>query len=200
MDSQRAREEQQDVFEELVQRLAGHSRGRQRKGSRVCRLREGAGCGKLYDSFVLDRAVLTLCLLQCHIRFSSAHLASLMLEHFNTVPSTHMSPAYLSSTEQSATPPENLVLDASRRPIVAQLVEGERERLYWQNLPESTRRGARKSAGGPVALVKKRKAEQAEAQATEGQEDEIAKLVEQELVEVEKEQEQERPRKRPSKI
>lgn len=37
------------------------------------------------------------------------------------------------------------------------MLQGERERLYWQGLPEATRRGARKSAGGPVGIVKKGK-------------------------------------------
>lgn len=55
-------------------------------------------------------------------------------------------------------PPEGVTAnDPTRRPLVAQLLEGERERLYWQQLPESTRRDARKSAGGPVALVNKGK-------------------------------------------
>ena len=37
---------------------------------------------------------------------------------------------------------------------------GERERVYWQGLPEATRRGARKLAGeGPVGIVKKGKKE-----------------------------------------
>lgn len=53
----------------------------------------------------------------------------------------------------------------TRKPISIQLLSGERERLYWEALPETTRREARKFQGLDIAIVgqiknkKKRKEE-----------------------------------------
>lgn len=77
-----------------------------------------------------------------------------MHAHLTNSTCTHLAPLYISSPQSTATPPEDVEFDPTRRPLASQLLQGERERIYWQGLPESTRRGARKSAGGPVALVK----------------------------------------------
>lgn len=146
---------------------------------------------------ITERYILPL---QCHLRFSSSHLASLMLTHFTCTPSLHLSPTYISSSLSTSTPPIDVpAIDPSRRPIVAQLLEGTREIDYWRHLPEATRRGARKSAGGPVALVKsgsKRKAEEVEAEKSEGAEEVKTEQKEKE----ESEPVVARPRKKPTKL
>ncbi|ORY83002.1 hypothetical protein BCR35DRAFT_80467 [Leucosporidium creatinivorum] len=159
-------------------------------------LEEGSGRGVEFVDYEKGLDV-------CHVRFSSSHLASLMLDHFTNSTCTHLAPTYISSPQSTATPPEGIEHDPNRRPIAAQLLEGERERLYWQGLPESTRRGARKSAAGPVALVKERKRLD---ESTEGESDEerrrrLEEAEEQRKREREKANEEEkRPRKKPSKF
>ncbi|KAI5481340.1 hypothetical protein MNV49_004962 [Pseudohyphozyma bogoriensis] len=89
-----------------------------------------------------------------HLRFASAHLASLMHEHllanhlFQPTPSTIVPvnsepPSSASKNAMSTDPP---------KAITTQLLEGVRERLYWESLPEAARRSARKNAAGPVLL------------------------------------------------
>ncbi|KAK4048689.1 hypothetical protein OIV83_004659 [Microbotryomycetes sp. JL201] len=115
-------------------------------------LEEGSGTGVEFIDYEkgLDN---------CHVRFASAHLATLMHEHLTSNQCVQLASNYISSPALSSTPPEGVISDPGRRPLISQTLEGERERIYWQQLPESTRRGARKSAGGPVALVSKGKKE-----------------------------------------
>ncbi|KAM0789905.1 hypothetical protein ACM66B_006746 [Microbotryomycetes sp. NB124-2] len=115
-------------------------------------LEEGSGTGVEFVDYEkgLDN---------CHVRFASSHLATLSHEHFTANECVQLASNYISSPALSQTPPEGVNPDPTRRPLVSQILEGERERIYWQQLPESTRREARKSAGGPVALVSKGKKE-----------------------------------------
>ncbi|KAK4054043.1 hypothetical protein OIO90_003688 [Microbotryomycetes sp. JL221] len=118
-------------------------------------LEEGSGTGVEFIDYEkgLDN---------CHIRFASAHLAKLIFDHFNDNECFQLASNYISSPALSSTPPEGIDVEAQRsdrQRLVGQILEGERERIYWQQLPESTRRGARKNAGGPVALIEKGKKE-----------------------------------------
>lgn len=95
--------------------------------------------------------------LQCHVRCSNAQLASLLHDHLVSLPSLHLSPQVL--TPVGTLSPKSLAAaeNDSRRPLMSELLNGERERRYWSNVPESTRRNARKAAGGRVGLLKEPK-------------------------------------------
>lgn len=130
---------------------------------------------------------------QCHLRLSSSHLSSRLLSHFSSSPSTHLSPTYLSRSSPSASPdPEAPAPDPTRRPVAVQLLEGERERLYWEKLPESTRKLARKSAAGEGSMAQVRKRRKVDVV------EEVEKVLEEVLGEPEVVVE--RPRKKPSKF
>lgn len=68
----------------------------------------------------------------------------------------HLNSSSLAQTAPAViTPLDTLSPDPSDppRPVTSQLLEGTRERLYWENLPEATRRAARKAAAGPAAIA-----------------------------------------------
>ena len=139
---------------------------------------------------------------QCHLRFSSSHLAELMVKHFNESTCVHLAPNSISTPDGTSTPPSDIEEDPTRRPIKAELLEGERERIYWQGLPESTRRGARKSAGGPVALVKEKKRQHddgdVEPPRATGSDDERQRQAREEEERKRAQEEETRPRKKPT--
>ena len=91
---------------------------------------------------------------QCHLRFSSPALATVMHNHLTSTPSLHLSQTIL--TPASSLSPSSLAAatTASRRPLISTMLGGEEERRYWANVPEATRRVARKAAGAKVGLLK----------------------------------------------
>ncbi|KAG0653754.1 hypothetical protein C6P46_002230 [Rhodotorula mucilaginosa] len=91
---------------------------------------------------------------QCHLRFSSPALATVMHNHLSSTPSLHLSQTIL--TPASSLSPSSLAAatTASRRPLISTMLSGEEERRYWANVPEATRRVARKAAGAKVGLLK----------------------------------------------
>lgn len=110
-----------------------------------------------YHFEVLDR-LLTIhlfALIQCYMRFSSSHLSEIIISRLKSIPVYHLSPAFLSPSPPDSNP--------SHAPLIPQLLSGERERLYWEALPEITRTSARKMAGGAggeaVIVSKKRRRE-----------------------------------------
>ncbi|KAK4699881.1 hypothetical protein P7C70_g6373, partial [Phenoliferia sp. Uapishka_3] len=93
----------------------------------------------------------------CHLRLTSAHLASLIHCHFTSTPLVFTAQTILTPVSALPSSPSASV---NTRPIVSTILESTRERIYWENLPEATRRDARKSAAGPAAIAppaKKRK-------------------------------------------
>ncbi|KAL8277611.1 hypothetical protein RQP46_010043 [Phenoliferia psychrophenolica] len=91
----------------------------------------------------------------CHLRLASSHLASLIHGHFSSA-------ALVQTGSTELTPLSSAPVDPSDppRPLKSEILEGTRERLYWEGLPEATRKSARKAAGGPAAIAevgKKRK-------------------------------------------
>ncbi|BGP03911.1 hypothetical protein NBRC10513v2_007652 [Rhodotorula toruloides] len=116
-------------------------------GGLLEQLQEGSGKGIEFVDF--EKGLDT-----CHVRCSNAQLASLLHDHLVSLPSLHLSPQVLTPvgtlSPKSLTAAEN----DSRRPLMSELLSGERERRYWSNVPESTRRNARKAAGGRVGLLK----------------------------------------------
>lgn len=91
---------------------------------------------------------------QCHVRCSNAQLASLLHNHLVSLPSLHLSPQVLTPVGTLSPTSLQAAENDSRRPLVSERLHGERERRYWSNVPESTRRNARKAAGGRVGLLK----------------------------------------------
>ncbi|BGP28018.1 hypothetical protein JCM10295v2_007005 [Rhodotorula toruloides] len=116
-------------------------------GGLLEQLQEGSGKGIEFVDF--EKGLDT-----CHVRCSSSQLASLLHDHLVSLPSLHLSPQVL--TPVGALSPKSLTAaeNDSRRPLMSELLGSERERLYWANVPESTRRNARKAAGGRVGLLK----------------------------------------------
>ncbi|BGO96070.1 hypothetical protein NBRC10512_006014 [Rhodotorula toruloides] len=119
-------------------------------GGLLEQLQEGSGKGIEFVDF--EKGLDT-----CHVRCSNAQLASLLHDHLVSLPSLHLSPQVL--TPVGTLSPKSLAAaeNDSRRPLMSELLNGERERRYWSNVPESTRRNARKAAGGRVGLLKEPK-------------------------------------------
>lgn len=111
---------------------------------------------------------------QCYIRFSAPHLSTLLISHLTSRSVYHITPQRMytkpspdsgsdpdsdsdsdssSSSGSSSDSDDPAALAASRRPIIPTLLEGDRERVYWEQLPEAARKGARQSAGGGVELA-----------------------------------------------
>jgi len=106
---------------------------------------------------------------QSYIRFSAPHLSTLLLSHLAARDVFHVTPQQMytkpspdsdsdsdssSSSSSSGSDSDNpAALAATRRPIIATLLEGDRERAYWEQLPEAARKGARQSAGSGIELA-----------------------------------------------
>ncbi|KAM0751716.1 hypothetical protein T439DRAFT_324915 [Meredithblackwellia eburnea MCA 4105] len=88
----------------------------------------------------------------CHLRFSSSHLASRLNDHLNSTPLAHTAPAILTPFAEVDPSLANSASDPIH-PLTSQVLAGSRERLYWENLPEATRREARKFAAGPATVA-----------------------------------------------
>lgn len=80
----------------------------------------------------LTRSRLALFSFQCHLRLSTPSLASHLLNSLISIPVYHISP--------------------SEPPILAELVSGERERIYWMNIKESIRLDAVRIAALDVVV------------------------------------------------
>ncbi|GAA5937984.1 uncharacterized protein JCM15063_005431 [Sporobolomyces koalae] len=117
-------------------------------GKLLDQLQEGSGKGVEFVDY--EKGLDT-----CYVRYSSGPLASLTCSHFASTPTYHL-------TQPDFSPVSSLTSEAlskaqneeHRRPLMVELLQGERERQYWASLPESTRKSARMSAGGVVGLVK----------------------------------------------
>ncbi|GJN94169.1 hypothetical protein Rhopal_007243-T1 [Rhodotorula paludigena] len=90
----------------------------------------------------------------CYLRFSAPSLASLVQSHLLSAPSLHLAPTALSPVALLSPSSRTAAESDARRPLAVSLLEGEQERRYWANVPEATRRAARKAAGGKVGLLK----------------------------------------------
>ena len=71
-------------------------------------------------------------LLKCFLRVKSPREASTLVEHFNT----HL---LAQSTGLDA---DGVVPSVQTKPIVMELIEGKKEELYWEKVPEKARRQA----------------------------------------------------------
>lgn len=95
-------------------------------------------------------------------------MAKSILDHFNKhpttqpTPTTFHAPSFSPSSSSSESEDDNTSTakktkgnnyNHDAKPIIATLLEGERERIYWMKLPEIQRRNARNLAKGPVGLV-----------------------------------------------
>jgi hypothetical protein len=90
---------------------------------------------------------------QCHVRVADPAAADVLEGYF----ADNMLAQLAASDEQEAKPP------TSTKPIVVERVQGHKEELYWEKVPEKIRRAAvdkirigRDTAKGPV-LLKSRK-------------------------------------------
>ncbi|BGP35795.1 hypothetical protein JCM10296v2_007647 [Rhodotorula toruloides] len=116
-------------------------------GGLLEQLQEGSGKGIEFVDF--EKGLDT-----CHVRCSNAQLASLLHDHLVSLPSLHLSPQVLTPVGTLSPKSLRAAENDSRRPLMSELLSGERERRYWSKVPESTRRNARKAAGGRVGLLK----------------------------------------------
>ncbi|GAA5982846.1 hypothetical protein JCM10908_006808 [Rhodotorula pacifica] len=116
-------------------------------GALLDQLQEGSGKGVEFVDY--EKGLDT-----CHLRFSAPALARVMHEHLSSSPSLHLSQTIL--TPSASLSPSSLAAatTASRRPLISTMLSGEEERRYWANVPEATRRVARKAAGAKVGLLK----------------------------------------------
>ena len=73
---------------------------------------------------------------KCFLRIRSPREASALVEHFNA----HL---LAQSTGLDA---DGVVPSAQTRPIVMELIEGKKEELYWEKVPERARRQAIQNA------------------------------------------------------
>ncbi|GAA6020741.1 hypothetical protein JCM10207_002008 [Rhodosporidiobolus poonsookiae] len=113
-------------------------------------LQEGSGKGVEYVDYEKGTEV-------CYLRFASSPLCLLALSHITAVPSLHLTQTTLSPLSALSPSTLSTAETDARRPLVAELLQGEHERRYWAAVPEQTRRKARESAQGRVGLVKEPK-------------------------------------------
>lgn len=69
---------------------------------------------------------------KCFLRVRSPKEASTLVEHFNT----------RLLTQLTGLDAEGIVPSTPAKPIVMELVEGKKEELYWEKVPEKSRRQA----------------------------------------------------------
>ncbi|KAI0737746.1 hypothetical protein C8Q80DRAFT_1222772 [Daedaleopsis nitida] len=96
----------------------------------------GTDAGFSSSSVAIDYVDYNKGMTSCHLRLSTAHLAQTLVSAVQTEPVVQRGGLDTAGTAPSGG------ADAGAKPISAEVVDGEREALYWNKVPEKVRREA----------------------------------------------------------